>query len=97
MFLFLKLWGFSESLRGRGWLKEEGEDRTPLPHSTFKRVALFIFFYILGFPINFHFDGTKAPMRTWSEWAALLHFMKPPPMLPQHPAVVLHSISPLAS
>lgn len=51
----------------------------------------------MGFPLNFCFEGTEAPMRTWSEWAALLDFRKLSPSLPQHPRRFIHSISPLAS
>lgn len=70
------------SLRGCGWLREEGRRQDPASPLHLQKSSSVYIFYILGFPKNFHSDGTQAPMRTQSEWAALFDFIKPSPALP---------------
>lgn len=70
------------SLRGCGWLREAGRRRDPASPLHLQASGSVYIFYILGFPKNFHSDGTQAPMRTGSEWAALFDFIKPSPSLP---------------
>lgn len=70
------------SLRGCGWLREEGRTQDPASPLHLQTSSSVYIFYILGFPKNFHSDGTQAPMRTQSEWAALFIFIKPSPSLP---------------
>lgn len=70
------------SLRGCGWLREEGRRQDLASPLHLQMSSCVYIFNILGFPINFHFDGTQAPMRTQSEWAALLDLIKPSPSLP---------------